>query len=66
MRALEIGAIVRHRITGATGQIVKGPRRASRGMRWIVWDGYGASAPSAPRQSVTSVLIDITPRSEAA
>ena len=48
---------VQHRITGATGEIVKGPRRASRGMRWVMWDGLGGVRPSAPRQSSSNVLI---------
>ena len=57
MANVKVGAIVRHRITGATGQIVAGPRRASRGMRWVLWDGLGDVRPSAPRQSSSNVLI---------
>jgi hypothetical protein len=55
MANVKVGAIVRHRITGATGQIVAGPRRASRGMRWVLWDGLGDVRPSAPRQSSSNV-----------
>lgn len=57
MSNVKVGASVRHRITGATGQIVAGPRRASRGMRWVMWDGLGGVRPSAPRQSSSNVLI---------
>ena len=57
MANVKVGAAVRHRITGSTGQIVAGPHRASRGMRWVLWDGLGGVRPSAPRQSSVDVLI---------
>lgn len=43
MSALPRGAIVRHRMREVLGEVVRGPRRASRGMVWVVWEG--ASRP---------------------
>lgn len=46
--ALPRGAIVRHRLRdGLLGEVVRGPRRASRGMVWVVWDGADMPALTA-------------------
>jgi len=67
MRGIPYGASVRHRFTGAVGEVVKGPRRASRGMRWVEWDSFdGGGARSAPRQSDARVLVYVARRHETA
>jgi hypothetical protein len=67
MSAIPYGAAVRHRLTGAIGEVVKGPRRASRGMRWIAWDSFdGGGARSAPRLSSARVLVYVAKRHETA
>jgi hypothetical protein len=48
MSALPRGAIVRHRLRdGLLGEVVRGPRRASRGMVWVVWEGASMPALTA-------------------
>ena len=42
MSALPRGAIVRHRMREVLGEVRQGPRRASRGMVWVLWDGAAA------------------------
>jgi hypothetical protein len=42
---VKIGTNVQNRLTGQFGVIARGPRRASRGMAWVLWDGGGRVRP---------------------
>jgi len=71
------GAIVRHRLrAGLLGEVVRGPRRASRGMVWVVWEGASMPALTArlwvayvarrgPMERVKSVLAELEAREDA-
>jgi hypothetical protein len=60
--SIPIGAAVQHLITGRMGRIVRGPRRASRGMLWVSWDGIAGGADSAPLLTSRRVLIYLARR----
>ena len=40
--SIPIGAAVRRLDKFPLGKVVRGPRRASRGMLWVQWDDYPA------------------------
>jgi hypothetical protein len=40
--SIPFGAGVKHRLTGRLGRTLRGPRKASRGMVWVQWDGKPA------------------------
>jgi hypothetical protein len=40
--SIPFGAGVKHRLTGRLGRTLRGPRKASRGMLWVQWDGKPA------------------------